>query len=148
MVDTSPSDASTPGDGLVTSARFLRFLLCGGAGFLVDAIILTWLMKGFDFNIYTGRAISFSFAVTTTWLLNRRFSFADLASRNLGGEYYRYFVVQIAGAVINLGVFVALISAIPGLRAIPVVPLAGGAAIALLFNFGASRALVFRANTD
>ena len=148
MADTSPGDSAASGDRLSKSARFLRFFLSGGVGFLIEAVVLTWLVKSFDLNIYMSRAISFSLAVTSTWLLNRRFTFADLASRDRGGEYSRYFLVQFAGAIINLSVFAGLISAIPALKETPVLPLAAGSAIALFFNFGASRSLVFRGGKD
>ncbi|MGI9265208.1 MAG: GtrA family protein [Gammaproteobacteria bacterium] len=140
----NPSDSSSQADGLSISARFFRFFLSGGVGFLIEAVVLTTLVKSFDFNIYLARAISFSLAVTVTWLLNRRYAFADLASARRGDEYSRYFAIQITGAVINLGIFAGLISAKPDLAQIPVVPLAVGAAIALFFNFGASRGFVFR----
>ena len=43
----------------------------------------------------------------------------------------------------NLGVFAALVAMFDGLRAWPILPLAAGAAVALLFNFVFSRAFVF-----
>lgn len=144
MADTSRGDSSPQTGGLSTSARFLRFFLSGGVGFLIEAVVLTSLVKSFGFNIYLARAISFSIAVTATWVLNRRFAFADVASRQRRDEYSRYFLVQISGAVINLGIFAGLISARPVLAETPVLPLAAGAAIALFFNFAASRGLVFR----
>ncbi len=148
MADTSSGDPLSPSHSLTISTRFLRFFLTGGVGFLIEAVILTWLVTGPGLNIYLGRAVSFSVAVTVTWLLNRRFAFADLASRERKGEYSRYFLVQIAGAVINLGVFVALVSGWTELKSVPVIPLAAGAAVALFFNFGASRWLVFRGDQD
>ena len=51
--------------------------------------------------------------------------------------------VQVIGAAINLLVFVVAIELFAGLARVPVVPLAMGAALALLFNFGASSRFVF-----
>jgi len=123
--------------------RLPGFVLVGAIGFLIDAGILTALMTGADFGHYGARAISFTVAVTTTWYINRRWVFERGAIEMTGREYTSYLLVQAIGAVINLSVFVAVIEFVPGLAEIPVVPLALGAAVALVFNFSASSRLVF-----
>lgn len=60
-----------------------------------------------------------------------------------GREYVSYVVVQVIGATINLLVFVVVIEFVKPLRSIPVIPLAMGAGVALLFNYAASRRFVF-----
>ena len=127
----------------VTSRRLPGFALVGAVGFLVDASILTVLMTGFDFGPYAARAISFTAAVTTTWYLNRRWVFDRQAVPLSGREYLSYVTVQVIGATINLLVFVAVIELVESLRNMPVVPLAIGAGVALLFNYGASSRFVF-----
>lgn len=82
-------------------------------------------------------------AVTATWYMNRRWVFERNAVRMSGREYTSYLFVQIIGAVINLSVFVVVIEYVPALARIPVIPLAIGAAAALLFNFSASSRFVF-----
>lgn len=129
---------------LPAASRFARFVAAGGIGFLIEALILTWLAQGKGMDIYAARAVSFTVAVTATWAINRNFAFAGLARERRGREYSAYFLVQVVGAVINLGVFAAAIALWPGLRSVPVVPLAMGAAVALVFNFLASRTWVFR----
>jgi len=129
--------------GMPVLSRFARFAAAGGIGFLIEAVILTWLVQGQGLNIYGARAISFSVAVTATWAINRNFAFAGLQQQRRGREYSAYFLVQIIGAVINLGVFALAIAVQPGLRSLPVAPLAIGAAVALVFNFLASRNWVF-----
>ena len=123
--------------------RLPGFVLVGAIGFLIDAGILTVLMTGADFGHYSARAISFTVAVTATWYLNRRWVFERGAVGMSGREYSSYLLVQVIGAVINLSVFVAVIKFVPKLAQIPVIPLALGAAVALLFNFTASSRLVF-----
>ena len=123
--------------------RLPGFVLVGAIGFLIDAGILTALMTGADFGHYGARAISFTVAVTTTWYINRRWVFERGAIEMTGREYTSYLLVQVIGAVINLSVFVAVIEFVPGLAEIPLVPLALGAAVALVFNFSASSRLVF-----
>jgi len=125
-------------------ATLLRIAIVGGISFIVDAGILTVLVTGFSWHHYAARAISFTCAVTLAWLLNRRFTFrrTDDARR----EYSRYFTIQIIGAAINLGTYVIVIEVWPGLAAIPVIPLAIGAGLALGFNFIAARTYVFAAD--
>ena len=122
--------------------RFSRFAMVGGVGFVVDATVLTTLVNGLGHGHYVSRAVSFSIAVSVTWWINRHWVFkAGAPSRK---EYARYLVVQLLGATINLGVYVLAIELVPALSVIPVVPLAMGAAVALLANFFLARRYVFR----
>ena len=132
----------------VISRKLPGFVLVGAIGFLIDAGILTVLMTGFEFDHYRARAISFTIAVTATWYMNRRWVFERNAVRISGREYTSYFVVQVIGAVINLSVFVAAIEFAPNLASWPVIPLAIGAAAALLFNFTVSSRFVFAESYD
>jgi SAM-dependent methyltransferase len=59
-------------------------------------------------------------------------------------EYFAYAGIQLAGAIINVGVFVACLKAWPILAGMPVVALAAGAAVALVFNYGALRWVLYR----
>lgn len=128
--------------------RFPGFVLVGAIGFLVDAGILTALVTGFGVGHYGARAISFTAAVTATWYMNRRWVFETIAAHRSSREYTSYLVVQVIGAVINLSVYVAVIELVPKLARTPVIPLALGAAIALLFNFSASSRFVFAESQD
>ena len=125
-----------------TRRKFFRFAVVGATGFVIDASVLTLLVNGFGYGHYFSRAISFSLAVTFTWLFNRRWVFD--AGAPSGSEYSGYFVVQLIGAAINLGIYVLVIETVPPLAAVPVVPLACGASIALVTNFLLARRFVFK----
>ena len=140
MNSRQPS-SSVPGISLLR--RLPGFVFVGAIGFLIDAGILTALMKNLDFGHYGARAISFTIAVTATWYMNRRWVFERNAVCMSSREYTSYLSVQVIGALINLSVFAAVIEFVPGLAKIPVIPLAVGAAVALMFNFGASSRFVF-----
>jgi putative flippase GtrA len=129
--------------GVSILRRLPGFVLVGTIGFLIDAGILTAMMKALDFGHYGARAISFTIAVTVTWYMNRRWVFEWNAVRMSGREYTSYLSVQVIGALINLSVFAAVIEFVPGLAKVPVIPLALGAAVALIFNFSASNRFVF-----
>lgn len=125
--------------------KFQRFAIVGAAGFCVDAGILTLLMS-MGWDVLLARLISFSLAVSTTWLLNRNWTFHS-ATPVLGSrQYVLYTAIQIMGALINLGIFTVLISLYTPFRAWPWIPLGAAAFFALLFNFVATRSLVFKDN--
>ncbi|WP_201243799.1 GtrA family protein [Halochromatium salexigens] len=121
------------------SRQIWRFGLVGSLGFAVDALVLTWLVRVGDWGVYESRWLSFALAVTVTWGLNRRFTFGQQASRNRSREYGRYAAVQGLGALINLGVYAAVLMIWPVLAAWPVLPLAAGSGVAMLFNFVGAR---------
>ena len=121
--------------------RFGPFLAVGALGFAIDATILTILVSGLGWSSYSARAVSFGAAVTATWLCNRRWVFEK--TPHARKEYGAYLLTQVVGATINLGGFALLIELIPRLVPTPVVPLAGGGVLALLFNYLAVRRWVF-----
>ena len=122
---------------------FLAFAGAGAAGFLIEAVILTGLTLAAGWNAVHARAVSFPLAATVTWLLNRRFAFAGRGVTRLRTEYAGYLAIQIAGACVNLAIFVICITAFPRLAAWPFVPLAAGAAFALVFNFVLARTILY-----
>lgn len=132
---------SSPGSPL---RRFTSFATVGVVGFIVDAAILSTLVHAADWHHYTARALSFAAAVTVTWYLNRNWVFSRTSDRTR--EYGAYFGVQVVGAAINLGTYALVIAMIPSLARLPVLPLAAGAVLALLFNFSAASRWVFAAS--
>jgi putative flippase GtrA len=140
-------------DALANGVRFIllrlhapglpSFALVGVVGFIVDAVILSILFYFFGFGHFASRAVSFLVAVTTTWWLNRRKTFIGTASANWSAELLRYFFTQGIGAFINLGIYTLCITSFELFAAIPVIPLAIGASVALIFNFLSAKHFVF-----
>lgn len=124
-------------------SRFLRFLAIGSIGFLVDGGILGLEVHGFGVNPYLGRVPSFLVAVTVTWWLNRRHSFAQLGQFAPAHEYRRYVLVQTLGAVANLGVYAGAIHTSRWCAQYPLIAFAVGACVALVLNYSLARAYVF-----
>ncbi len=140
----------TPDAGAVSSIhsplrRFTAFATVGFVGFVVDAAILSTLVHAQGWHHYTARVLSFTAAVSVTWYLNRHWVFSRTSDRKR--EYGAYFGVQLVGAAINLGTYALVIAVIPSLAHLPVLPLAGGAALALLFNYSATSHWVFAASS-
>jgi putative flippase GtrA len=121
--------------------RLPSFATVGAIGFVVDATLLSLLVHAWSWSHYSARAVSFAAAVTVTWYCNRHWVFTR--TDNMTFEYGAYFGVQSVGAAINLGAYALIIAAFPGLARAPVIPLAIGAALALLFNYWAASRWVF-----
>lgn len=124
--------------------RVLSFGVVGTAGFAVEALILTLLVSGADWSPYSARLVSFSVAVTATWLLNRYWTFRDRKSPGRGAEYVRYVSVQASGALINLGVYSVCLFFSAWMLRHPVAALAVGAAVAMLYNYLGASHFAFR----
>lgn len=122
---------------------FPAFVAVGAIGFLVDATILAILVHGYEWGDYTARIVSFLCAVTVTWYLNRKYAFAAGQTSNRRQEYTRYIAVQGTGMLINFLVYALCIETSALMDAWPVLALAAGSVVALLFNYVGARVFVF-----
>lgn len=127
-----------------TRRQASSFALIGGVGFIVDGGILTILNSIYDIELLPARIASFSAAVTVTWFLNRQRTFADRKNQGVVGEWGRYAAVNSIGSLLNMGIFFWLIASYRVLADWPLIPLGMAASIALVFNFVASKYIVFR----
>lgn len=127
--------------------QLVSFGAVGALGFVVDAAVLTVMSVTLGVDALSSRAVSFSCASLVTWLLNRAFTFGCRVGSPVAAlkwEYFRYATIQVIGALLNFAVFLLLIGWRPALREIPVIPLAGGALVGLVFNFSMTRRFVYR----
>ncbi|MFN3437326.1 MAG: GtrA family protein [Acidovorax sp.] len=85
----------------------LWFGIVGIVGLAVDVTLLTVLRD--LLGVYGARVASFLAAATTTWILNRHFSFAG-RSANMGiwREYVQYLGLMLGGGLINLATYSVL----------------------------------------
>ncbi len=127
---------------------FPAFVVVGAVGFVVDACILATLVHGYQWGDYTARLVSFAFAVTVTWLLNRSYVFTSTRTRNRRSEYTRYLTVQGMGMAINFLVYSLCIASNQLMDKWPVLALAVGSAVALIFNYAGARVFVFIGETN
>ncbi len=126
-----------------TRKQAVSFAMIGAFGFLVDGGVLTVLNSAFQLDLFRSRLVSFSIAVTVTWALNRRRTFADRKDRRAAREWGRYAIVNALGALLNMAVFFWLVQHYAWAANQPILPLAIAASIALNFNFIASKYVAF-----
>ncbi len=124
-------------------AQLSRFGVVGVIGFVVDGGLLYLLLLQ-SFDPYLARAITFPTAVTVTWYLNRRWTFAARgAPAGKGRDYWRYVLVQVVGAASNYAVYAVILLFVSHTPAHALGALALGALAGLVVNFAGSRWWVF-----
>ena len=123
--------------------RFIRFSLVGIAGFTVDVSILLLCLGILQLGPYLGRVVSYLGAATTTWLLNRRFTFPEATHDRPHAQWARFVVVNAVGGTVNYGTYAGLVMVTDVVANHPVLGVAAGSVVGLLFNFTGSRLLVF-----
>jgi len=129
---------------LRTTVRTVRsFAIVGGAGFAIEAVVMTVLTQFAGWSVWYARIPSFTLAVLATWLLNRTLTFAGRGLQRRSTEALLYGVIQLCGAGINLAIFALCLLGWPQLGRLPVVPLAIGALGGFAFNFAASNGLLY-----
>ena len=143
-IDSSPLDR-----GAIArreTRRFLKFLLVGGIGFVIDTGSLSALVFGLQTNRTLAKGISFSLAVMSNYLLNRFWTYPDSRSKSVLTQIAQFAVVSLVGLGINLVVFnwvdhVALhwVSSVLALYAAQ----ACAVGVALFWNFGANRLVTY-----
>ena len=65
---------------------------------------------------FIGRLIAIALAMATTWAFNRTFTF-DRSGRSLAAEGFRYGSVGVTAALVNYGLYSALLLSLPALLA-------------------------------
>ena len=139
--EKSPDPAKSRGRHL---AQARGFLFAGTMGFVIDAVVLTALHNLGSVPLLPARLLSFGTAVTATWLLNRRYTFADRHWSPLLSEWLRYVLVNSVGATINLGIFFLVVGSWPAAPGQPVLALAVASLTALGVNFFGSKYVAFQ----
>jgi putative flippase GtrA len=126
--------------------ELLRFGVVGVAGFVVDAGVL---MAGIALGTgpWVGRVLSYLAAASTTYALNRAWTFRD-AARPAGRaaaarQWGLFLLVNLLGFACNYGTYAALLGSVPLVAAHPVLGVAAGSLAGLLGNFLLARRFVF-----
>ncbi len=130
-------------DRVRLAGEVFRFGLVGVVGFLVDAGVLT-LALALGSGPWLGRGLSYLAAASTTFALNRAWTFQ---SRIGGGDPMRqwllWLVVNLVGFACNYGTYAALVLWVPLVARYPVLGVAAGSLAGLFGNFLLSRRFVF-----
>lgn len=141
MKDGATDDTAAP--GRPWPIQLIRFALVGVFGFLVDAGSLQAYLAIMPGHFFSGRAISYLAAASTTWALNARFTFGQ-PTRSRFRQWRHFVLFNLSGGAVNYGVYAALIATEPFVGSHPALGVAIGSVSGLGVNFAVSRKFVFR----
>ncbi|EWY40362.1 hypothetical protein N825_37275 [Skermanella stibiiresistens SB22] len=125
-------------------AEIVRFGLVGVVGLLVDIAVLHLCLEIGGLGLYWSRLVSYLAAATTTWALNRAFTFSDAKVGKIHHQWARFVTVNAVGGAVNYAVYAALVASGDPFATYPALAVAAGSLSGLFFNFTASKKLVFR----
>ena len=126
------------------AVQFGKFGLVGIVGLGVDVAVLYLLMAETGLGPYGARLLSFLAAASTTWALNRTFTFRGAHNGTLLTQWARFIAANAFGGLINYGTFAVMVASLAAVAAHPVLGVAAGSIAGMFFNFAASKKLVFR----
>jgi putative flippase GtrA len=121
--------------------KLLRFGIAGGLGFIVDAGVLALLLHTTPLGPFLARLIAIALAMVTTWVFNRTFTF-EKSGDSLAAEGFRYGSVGITAALVNYGLYSALLLTMPDLQ--PLAAMVFATAASMFFSFFGYSRFVFR----
>lgn len=122
--------------------QFLRFGVVGCCGFAVDTA--TVYATRYWIGLYAAGAVAFLVGATTTWALNRAWTFRGLGTHHaVHHQWARFLAANAVGFVFNRGTYALLITFSALCVKYPVLATFGGAVAGMGFNFTLSRRLVF-----
>ena len=134
--------------------QMLRFGIVGGGGFLVDAGLLHVMLQ-LGLGYYGGRVVSFLAAATTTWILNRSFTFRRETPPSEGpsgthpapthpvGEWLAYLGLMVIGGMVNYGTYALALELSEPVRRHPELGVALGSIAGMAINFWSAKTMVF-----
>lgn len=128
--------------------RIFKFALVGVVAALIDMAVVEVMIRLAHFDYYSARLVSYLVAATAAWALNRRFTFYDADRARARMQWLRYLSLNAIGGAVNYGLYAALVSAFAFFRSYPFVAVGFGSLAGMLFNYAASRKLVFKPLKD
>jgi len=122
--------------------QFLRFGTVGFIGFVVDNFCVYGLRA--SIGLYWAGAVAYLFAATTTWALNRLWTFRATSRGAAHRQWALFLATNLVGFVLNRGTYFILISVSALCRDNPVIATFSGTLVGMFLNFHVSRTIVFR----
>jgi putative flippase GtrA len=126
------------------SAKIIKFGLVGCAGYCVDAGVLYLALYALGMSYYSGRIVSYALAASSTWYMNRRFTFADSRHDNRLREWARFVMLNLGGGIVNYAIYAAYVREHGGSSATPAIGVALGSLAGMFVNFYLSSWFVFK----
>ena len=128
----------------VLKASFIRYIVVGATGFIID-IGMTYLLRdGLGVNQYIANLFGVTLAIINNFVLNKYWTFED-KSRNIGKQLVRYIIISILGIISNILLvwtfYGLLLLNFYGSKILAIV-------LIVFWNFYANRAITFSKRLD
>jgi len=130
--------------------QFGKFGLVGVVGMLVDSAVLYALLFGAgletheEWGFLVARIPSFLAAATATWVLNRSFTFRGAHDEPLHRQWAKFIAANSVGGVVNYIAYAGCIAFDEPFTTHPILAVAVGSLAGMVFNFTASKKMVFK----
>ena len=85
--------------------RFLKFLVVGTTGFVVDFGVFNLLIRALSFQPVLAQAISFTLAAINNFLWNRYWTYPDSRSKPILRQFGQFFLLSVIGLLIRTPIF-------------------------------------------
>jgi putative flippase GtrA len=134
----------TPTSGAERIPEFFRFAVVGVVGLFADMAALTFALEVLHLDVYSGRVFSYLVAATTTWALNRRFTFTRADTSSPFKQWLKFLGANAIGGVVNYAVYAAIVTYTALGADYPQIGVAAGSIAGLFFNFAVNKFWVFK----
>ena len=130
--------------------QFGKFGIVGVIGFGVDVAVLLVVLTGFgleargETGLLVARVPSFLAAATVTWALNRAFTFRAADTGRPERQWAKFIAANSVGGLVNYGAYSLCVIQVALFAEHPELAVAIGSLAGMVFNFTASKYVVFR----
>jgi putative flippase GtrA len=131
--------------------QFIRFLIVGASGTLIDFLILI-ILKNRNFQTLTANAISFSAGLINNYYWNSRWTYKDTVGKVSLDQFLKFTLISLLGLGLNSSILYLLESPIekilgmPGLGYLPAKVIA--TIFVLFWNYLANRKWTFNSSNS
>jgi putative flippase GtrA len=126
--------------------RFLKFLVVGAFGFVVDSGTLSVLALLLDVKRVVAKGIAFCLAVLCNFVWNRFWTYPESRTKSIAAQVTQFTLISLVGLAINLVVFGgvdALLSRSMGPVSSLYLAQVAAVGVALFWNFAANRIITY-----
>jgi putative flippase GtrA len=124
--------------------QFFKFGLVGIVGLIVDVAAVWLIIRQGGVNFYLGRVFTYLLAATTTWALNRAFTFRGASRAAPVRQWLTFLLANAMGGIANYLTSASLVALTSFFHDYPEAATAMGSLAGMMFNFVASKRYVFR----
>lgn len=126
------------------SIQFGKFGMVGVVGLIVDMAAVSVCIRLLGIDFYVSRLISYLCAASTTWALNRTFTFRGASRRGALRQWATFLGTNAVGGIVNYAVYAMLVATTTFFATWPEAATAVGSLAGMLLNFVASKKYVFK----